>query len=136
MTNPFYASECFKSFASHNAVAIIAVAKGNVSNQRRMELLGQLKGMSASLEPGMLATVQVASVIFNDDTSYEDRATFMFSTSQQHAATVAAEWAPTTVVGAVGKLLLPVTPSFAGTLLETFKKACEAISNAELLGQL
>ena len=103
---------------------------------RRLELLEQLKGMSAALDPGMLATIQVATVVFNDAAPLEDRATFMLSTSQQFAATVAAEWAPTTVLGAIGKLCLPVTPSFAGTSLENFKKACEAIHAAGLLAQL
>ena len=78
--------------------------------------------MSGSLEPGTLAIIQVALVIFNDATDLAYRATYMFSTSQQHAAKLAVDCAPTTVVGCVGKLLQHVNPSFTGTSLKTFKK--------------
>ena len=51
VSRPFFAGGCYHSFVAHRAKKILAVAKAETSNPRRLEMLATLSGMSSSLAP-------------------------------------------------------------------------------------
>ena len=112
VANPFCLGEGYISFVTHRAEHVFEAARLEPCNERRLEMRKRLRLLDSSLSSSAIAERETAIGLFNEESSFADRAKLMVSTGLQHAAGIAIAWGLCGTMGCTGLLFQEASPSF------------------------
>ena len=134
-------SSLYRSYLVHLGGKILAAAKEEADETRRVVKLEQLRTMSSVLDPHTNQTVEDALVLFNPDTPMPERAEYLALDARngsdlQIAVKTAIDFDPRGTTGCIARLFMEVPSGFGETTVATFREACNAIHEAGVGGEI